>query len=60
MHGIPFLCFQFRTDALGPILRRILITFSLLVFAVTGSITSVYAAQGERKVQSAAKKNGTS
>jgi D-alanyl-D-alanine endopeptidase (penicillin-binding protein 7) len=57
MQRVPFLCFQSCTDALGLILRRILITFCLFVFAAISSITTVQAAQGERKVQSPAKKS---
>jgi D-alanyl-D-alanine endopeptidase (penicillin-binding protein 7) len=57
MQRVPFLCFQSCTDALGLILRRILITFCLFVFAATSTISTVQAAQSERKVQSPTKKS---
>jgi D-alanyl-D-alanine endopeptidase (penicillin-binding protein 7) len=55
--SIQFYIFKLQSEALGPILRSIFITLGLLVFALTGSISSAYAAQSERKVESSAKKN---
>ena len=45
--------------ALGYILRKIFVIFGLLVFALATPVSSVYAAQSERKLQNMSKKTTT-